>query len=166
MRSTVQLNISYSFTTRLRHIWSSYIKDQKDRKKDVDENQLMSELKPIEETFVYFLSARTDMLVNEIRLKYIKEIVAKTKEDGYEEKALTLDDPLYNTEAEYKMLKDQYKTLKQLYSQTEKVEKLHMDELKKKYRVIMDKHVESYGREFSIKFGNDNDLAKQHLESA
>ena len=66
-------------------------------------------------------------------------------------------------EAEGKMMKDQCQTLRQLHSQTEKVEDLHIEELKKKYRKIMDKHVDSYGREFNIKFGTDDDLAKKHL---
>jgi hypothetical protein len=54
MRSTVQMNITYSFTSRLRDIWSSYIKDQKQRKAILDDRALMDELKPIEEAFVNF----------------------------------------------------------------------------------------------------------------
>ena len=166
MRSTVQLNICYSFTTRLRDIWSSYVKDQKQRNNTLDEKQLMNELTPIEQNFVEFLSARTDMLVNEIRLKYVKDIKGTVANESAEEKQVPLGDPLYAQESELKTFKDQYNTLIQLYKQTEKVEALHIEDLKKKYRKIMDKHVDSYGREFSIKFGSDDDLAKQHLKMA
>lgn len=166
MRSTVQLNICYSFTTRLRDIWSSYVKDQKQRNNTLDEKQLMNELTPIEQNFVEFLSARTDMLVNEIRLKYVKDIKKTVANESAEEKQVPLGDPLYAQESELKTSKDQYSTLMQLFKQTEKVEELHIEDLKKKYRKIMDKHVDSYGREFSIKFGSDDDLAKQHLKMA
>lgn len=132
----------------------------------MDEKQLMNELTPIEQNFVEFLSARTDMLVNEIRLKYVKDIKGIVANESAEEKQVPLGDPLYNQESEYKTLRDQYNTLVQLYKQTEKVEALHIEDLKKKYRKIMDKHVDSYGREFSIKFGSDDDLAKQHLKMA
>ena len=43
---------------------------------------------------------------------------------------------------------------------------MSIEELRIKHRAVMDKHIESYGREFSIKFGTDPDLAKKHLEIA
>lgn len=93
MRATVQLNICYSFTTRLRDIWSSYVKDQKQRNANIDEKKLMNELTPIEQNFVEFLSARTDMLVNEIRIKYVKDIRYDLAAETAEEKQPALGDP-------------------------------------------------------------------------
>lgn len=82
MRSTVQMNITYSFTSRLRDIWSSYIKDQKQRKAILDDRALMDELKPIEEAFVNFLTARTDLLVNEHTLKNIRDIKKEVQQES------------------------------------------------------------------------------------
>jgi len=111
MRSTVQMNITYSFTSRLRDIWSSYIKDQKQRKAIVDDRALMDELKPIEESFVNFLSSRTDLLVNEQTLKNIKEIKKEFQQETRDNAAPSLDDPLYKQESECRAAHQEYSKL-------------------------------------------------------
>ena len=40
LKGVVKRNINYSLTNRLRGIWTSYIRDQKLKRKPVDENRL------------------------------------------------------------------------------------------------------------------------------
>ena len=68
MKSTVQRNIKYSFTNRLRDIWASYIRDQKVKNKPVNEEELMKELRPIENAAVDSLNAQTEVLIQKIKL--------------------------------------------------------------------------------------------------
>ena len=68
MKSTVQRNIKFSFTTRLRDIWASYIRDQKQKNKPINEEELMNELRPIEDAAVDSLNAQTDLMIQEIKI--------------------------------------------------------------------------------------------------
>lgn len=164
MKSTVQRNIKYSFTNRLRDIWASYIRDQKLKKMSVNEEELMKELKPIEEAAVDSLNAQTDVLIQKIKLKQLREIEAKFTPE--EEPQVDINDPLYNLEVEYKMTKEKNEVLYKEWKNAKQREDNHAFELRNKYRALMDKHIEAYNREFKIKFANDNQLATSSLKKA
>ena len=165
MKSTVQRNIKYSFTNRLRDIWKSYIRDQKLKNKPVNEEELMKELKPIEEAAVDSLNAQTDVLIQKIKLQQLSEIEAKFSPQEAEQK-LDPNDPLYKLEVEFKIAKENNDLLTKNYMNAKMREDNHAFELRNKYRALMEKHIESYNREFRIKFANDNQLALNSLKQA
>lgn len=104
------------------------------------------------------------MLVNEQRIKCVKELRSEFQMETGDNRALALDDPLFKHESEYRGLKEELAGLVQKYKSTKKHDEMYLEELRIKHRAVMDKHIESYGREFSIKFNTDNDLAIKHLE--
>jgi hypothetical protein len=75
-----------------------------------------------------------------------------------------LDNPLYRQESEAQAAGQDFTRLKKQLGQMKKSDQLYLEEIRIKHRAVMDKHIESYLREFGIKFSTDSDLAVKHLQ--
>lgn len=167
LKGTVKKNINFSFTSRLKDIWTSYIQDQKRKSKPIDERKLLEDLKPIETATVDSLDAQTDLVVQKIKLSQLEQIQAFiARQCSPEVPTINIHDPLYEVKLDHQRAKEEYDAVKNEYYQCKQEEDEHDFQIRERYRQLLDKHFESYNREYKIKYANDMEMASKKLQEA
>lgn len=72
-----------------------------------------------------------------------------------------MNDPLYDVKMEHKQCREELSALEQELEHLIERENDNDLELRHRYRKLIEKHIETYNKEYKIKFVHDTDLANQ-----
>lgn len=162
-KENVVSNMKKNFLNRVNMIWSSYMKEQiKNNKLKVNRNKLHQEVEKIKTQFNYNLELKTEIYIDSLKNKSLKDIFLKI--DKKNNQKVYLDEDIgYLMNNQYNEV---YNTNQKLLKELENIN----SENKKKIRETIDhyeklrgNHLEVYNQEFCFKLSGDKNLVKNTL---